>query len=444
MAPRWLVLLVLGLCLGCTAAEPAERARGNGLGFALPWSVRVLDDGRILVTDSDAGSVFEVDRATGDRRVVVSSTADSPLIPGGVAPAPGARLYVADMARRAVLLFRGDGRLVRVLSQEGVRGAGPGLKGNLRLEPLPGGLLAVLDEERDAVLTVDPSTGDRRFLVQEGLLEAVDLALWRDRLVILDTRPGRVFEVGPDGMALLIDLRDGRGPAMPSPEGLGTSADGGLLVSDNVNGVVVSVDPDTLVRRVVNRPDQGDGPTLSELKDLAGLPDGSILASVPDWRCLVEVGPDGRRRLVSGEAPPSRAIRVVPYSLARHEARLPIGDVLERRHPRHGDGAGRGDAGPGPRRLHGGPGSAGPTPVAALPTDGAGRRLAGGVVALGPGPGGGEAGAGSDLSRGGAPLKLEPELGPAALGSARVEPSPVRLHQGARDGQPQARPAGVP
>lgn len=328
VAPRVLVLLVLSLCLGCSASSPAERTRGSGLDFALPWSVRVLDDGRILVTDSDAGSILEVDRATGNRRVVVSSAAGSPLSPGGVAPAPGGRLYVADMARKAVLLFRGDGRLLRVLSQEGVRGAGPGLRGNLRMEALPGGLLAVLDEERDAVLTVDPSTGDRRFLVREGLVEAVDLALWRDRLVVLDTRPGRVYEVGPDGVTLLVDLRDGRGPAMPSPEGLGISADGALLVSDNVNGVVASVDPDTLARRVVSRPDEGDGPTLSAVKDPAGLPDGAILASVPYWRCLVEVGPDGRRRLVSGEAPPHQPIRVVPYSLARQEARLLIGDVL--------------------------------------------------------------------------------------------------------------------
>lgn len=328
LASRLLALLVLTLGPGCSSALPAEQARGTGLPFSQPWSVRVLDDGRILVTDSDAGSILEVDRATGNRRVVISSTAETPLSPGGVAPAPGGRLYVADMARRAVLLFRGDGRLLRVLSQEGVRGAGPGLQGNLRLEPLPGGQLAVLDEERDAVLAVDPSTGDRRLLVQEGLVEAVDLALWRDRLVVLDTRPGRVLEVGPQGVTLLIDLRDGHGPAMPSPEGLGIAADGSLLVSDNVNGVVVSVDPDTLARRAVSRPDLGDGPTLSAVKDPAGLPDGAILASVPYWRCLIEVAPDGRRRLVSGQAPPSQPLRVVPYSLARQDDRLLIGDVL--------------------------------------------------------------------------------------------------------------------
>ena len=94
---------------------------GRGRRFASPIAVAAGPDGQVLVTDSELGQVFRLDR---DGRPLGSFGGGVLRRPTGIARDPARRLvYVADTYAHDIKVFADDGRLLEVI---GRRGSGDG------------------------------------------------------------------------------------------------------------------------------------------------------------------------------------------------------------------------------------------------------------------------------------------------------------------------------
>lgn len=316
--PLVVLVLVLGLTIsGCGA--PRLDQVGSGPPLQEPWGLALDRDGWLYVSDASAGVVFRVDPATGDRSVLAGPGPGKPLgRPTGVARLPDRRIAVADAGRREVAVVRDGTR--SVLSGPG-RGRGPEFRGLLRLFWAPGLGLGVLDESRVGLLLVDPVTGDRS-LLDGGV--PVDRDLLVDAMALPDGRIAELFELrerielldpATRERSVLCDLWDAAGPPMVAAEGLSPGAHGEILVGDNWTGRILAVDPATGARTLLLDPWGGSGPVLAGVKDTLPLPSGEIAVSIPYWRTVLAVAPDGRRRVLTGDVPPTRAWRLIPTAV---------------------------------------------------------------------------------------------------------------------------------
>lgn len=335
MEPRWLAFALVALSLaGC--GIPRSHVVGSGPPLQEPWGLALDRDGGLYVSDASAGVVFRVDPDTGDRSILAGPGRGEPVRrPTGVVGLPGRRIAVADAGRHEVAVVR-DG--TRTLLSGVGRGRGPGFQGLLRLFWVPGLGLGVLDESRVGLLLVDPVTGDRS-LLDGGT--PVDRDLLVDAMALPDGRIAELFELrerielldpATRRRSVLCELWDATGPSMVAAEGLSPGPHGEILVGDNWTGRILAVDPATGARTLRLDPWSGDGPVLAGVKDTLPLPSGEIAVSIPYWRTVLAVAPDGRRRVLTGDVPPTGPWRLIPTAVRpTPEGRLLVCDAGGRR-----------------------------------------------------------------------------------------------------------------
>lgn len=259
---------------------------------------------------------------------------------------------VLDRRQDALVAVTTEGH-GRVLSDRG-HGRGPDLyspRGMVRL----GGDVLVSDDQLDAVIAIDPDTGDRRvvsddavgegpqlvlprqlqalddtsvLLVDEGLLAllAVDVETG-DRAVVSDVGRGTgpvwtsPISFDADGeRAYIIDSRlravigtdlatgdrwvvsdavTGGGPLMVVPNDLFLVGDGTALVSDNGIDGVFRIDLETGERAIVSGGAVGSGPPMGWPRAVTRGPEGDTWVADSNLGALVRVEAEGRRTVVS-------------------------------------------------------------------------------------------------------------------------------------------------
>jgi sugar lactone lactonase YvrE len=212
---------------------------GGGPPFDLPAAAAVEAAGSLIVTDAGLGAVVRADPRTGDRTLVSGCPA-------------------IDAQRNC------QGTLL---------GQGPPFRTPSAIAMAADGHLWVGDTLRQAVLQVDPSTGDRTLvsgctaidvegrcvggLIGRGPPFDFPVALAVEvtgALVVVDAGLGAVMRVNPStgDRTLVSDASIGRGLPLFFPVAIAVEADESLVVVDRKINAVVRVDPYIGERTIVS------------------------------------------------------------------------------------------------------------------------------------------------------------------------------------------------
>ena len=259
---------------GCTPADAVPfrclgQLVGGGTPFLLPTGIAVRFNGAWLVADGGAGRVVNVDPTTGNRSAVPSGNGPSLGVPIDLTLEDDNHLLVAS--NRGILggvirldLTTGNRDLVSGTNFDtgAQRGTGPDLMAPQRLAVDSNRRPVVLDGLLDAVVLVEPSSGNRR-IISQGIRSQ--------------------------------GLRIGNGPHFTSPQGIAVEADDALVVADR--STVSRVTPSTGDRTIVS-----SGPGFVPQGIVVNPPAGQFLVVSPGRVSgVVQVDPvTGQRRLVSG------------------------------------------------------------------------------------------------------------------------------------------------
>lgn len=287
-------VLVLGL-LGC--AMGANPPRGAGPPLQQPETLRLLEDGRLLVADARQG-VLTVDPDTGDRTLIHAAAGLQDAVPsaGGYA--------LADAAQGKVSWLNPRGRVVDLAT----------VPGATRLAAMPDGSLAVLAE-------------GRLLHLQEGRLQQVPVSLHEPAdlepsgpttVLVPEETMGRLREVdlARGVVTRTWDLQDDLGPPVLEPGGVGPGSEPGeVLLADTLTAEVTALDLATGRRRTVSQPGTGSGVLLPQVQDaVATPPDVAVL--YPRKGAVVRVSPEQLRTVLSGPALPGGRQRMQPLGVA--------------------------------------------------------------------------------------------------------------------------------
>jgi len=196
-------------------------------------------------------------------------------------------------------------------SQEtvGEVGTGPGFRTIRGVTVEAGGTLLVVDEGLQALVRVDPVTGNRTIISDDatgtgtGFVSPFAIALESDGSpVIADLGLGAVFRVDlTTGNRTIVSSKDtGVGPEFGSPTGITVESDGSLVVLDAALQAVLRVDPVTGNRAVVSGFNTGTGPSFATPFGISIEADGKLVVADNGLQGVVRVDPlTGDRTIVS-------------------------------------------------------------------------------------------------------------------------------------------------
>ena len=278
------------LVSGC---EFCDVSAGTGPSLFFLDNIAVDTDGHLMVTADDM--LVRIDPISGNRTLVsgICNTPDtnpSCSASAGTGPPLGVLLAMAVEADGHIVV--GDSQsIVRIDPTTGDRtpisgcirdmsfncssfvGNGPSLGVLQGMEVEADGHLVIADSRLEAVLRINPTTGDRTIL--SGCTRAM----------------GRVCTT------LM-----GIGPPFESPVGIAIETDGSIIVTDISQDAVVRLDPATGDRRIVSQaPSRGSGPSLRQPRAIAVEADGHLMVVDSSLEGIIRIDAiTGQRTLVSG------------------------------------------------------------------------------------------------------------------------------------------------
>ncbi len=264
----------------------SNRDTGTGPNFAEPVDIAIEPLGTFVVVDRNLDAVVRVDSRTGNRTVIsgCSQTPDPCPVPligsgpaflelAGVATESRGTLVVTDFEAQAVL--RVDPRTGnRTVLSSADRGTGPLLDEPMGIVVQANGSLALVDLALDAVVEVDAVTGDRSIL--SGCSELDD----------------------PCPVPLV-----GSGPSFLRPTDLSVRPNRVLAVIDTDLGAVVDVNPNTGNRTIVSSADRGSGPVFLNPLSIAVDRNRRLFVAEPARRAMIQVAPATGNREIISQAP---------------------------------------------------------------------------------------------------------------------------------------------
>jgi len=213
---------------------------GTGIRFDSISDITLDASGNLLVTDQSLQAVISVNPSTGDRTILSTADDNGPLVDGGTAVGTGVAFgSLADILVEAT------------------------------------GILFVLDDQNDTVISIDPNTGDRTIIsasdVGTGVNFSVPQGLASDALGTLyvpELLLEAVLAVNPvtGNRSVLSDALSGgesigTGIGLDFPRDIVVDGFGNLLVTDTRLDAVISVDPATGNRSVLSALDD-NGPLV--------------------------------------------------------------------------------------------------------------------------------------------------------------------------------------
>ncbi len=217
---------------------------GQGPHFGAPVSIAELPDRSIAISDFAHEMIYVVDGSSGNRKELSGSTVGTGPTIGArgliLDPADTSRLVASTFGLRAIMAVDIETGERRVLSSASTDlgfdpvGDGIGFRQPLGVSIATEGTIYVSDIGLDAILSVDPDTGNRKII------------------------SGHVVRDDDDSIEI------GEGPLFGQPFGL-TLEDGAksILVADAALHAVIRVDLETGNREIVSGPDKGTGPKFA-------------------------------------------------------------------------------------------------------------------------------------------------------------------------------------
>lgn len=258
---------------------PALTAR-----FDEPWGLARAPDGTVFVVDGgEANQIRRID-AQGVVHVLAGGTegfadgrgaAARLHTPAAVAVDAQGTLYVADSGNHAIRRVTADGQVTTL--------AGDGQPGDR-----------------------DGPAAQARFQSPMGIAVGPD-----GRVYVADTFNDRIRVITPDGQ--VTTLAGGEGPGffnaqgrqarLDTPTGLALDAAGRLWVADTGNGALRRIDPDGLVDTWRAGPWDAPDVTLGRPLAVAATHDGHLYVSELAPGRVLQLAPDGRARVLTGQTP---------------------------------------------------------------------------------------------------------------------------------------------
>ncbi len=224
---------------------------GSGVDLGSPVDLVAEASGSLIVLDS-GGSIIRLDPDAYDNgspsaNQVVLSTGGEFVAPTGIGVAPDGSFFVTDPSAAS-----GAGALLRVSPFGGAQPVvsmgglfvNPAAVASGRAIPGPGDIL-VADALQDAIVLIDPDTGDQRVVTQFGLLSFPDG-------IAIDLDGSLLVAEANNNLLLRVDLETGAqtvvasGPDLPDPRAVAVRGDGAIFVGSRVAPFPVArVDPAT-------------------------------------------------------------------------------------------------------------------------------------------------------------------------------------------------------
>lgn len=195
-----------------------------------------------------------------------------------------------------------------ILSGAG-RGAGLGIRSPRGIVVSDRGELYVTDAERAALFSIDPETGDRTIVSRASVglgpefFAPFAMALGKDNdLYLTDLTLDAVFHIDLDtgNRTILADATTGSGPVLGNPTAIALLDDQRLVVGDQRLDAVVAIDLATGERSILSDANTGFGPNFASPLAFAPGPFGQFYAT-DNSQLLLLVDPEtGDRLTVSG------------------------------------------------------------------------------------------------------------------------------------------------
>ncbi len=193
----------------------------------------------------------------------------------------------------------------------GQLGSGPGLDLPLEIVVEADGSLVVVDAGLEALVRVDPVSGDRtilsgagtgsgpRFGIPEGIAVEAD-----GSLAVADFIPDALVRVDPvsGDRTILSGAGIGSGPGFVAVRGIAVEADSSLVVTDLALDAVVRVDPVSGDRTVISDVSIGSGPGFDSPVGIAVEADGSLVVTDVGLKAVVRVDPVSGDRTTLSDA----------------------------------------------------------------------------------------------------------------------------------------------
>ncbi len=216
-----------------------EKMKRLLVGYQEEWALRspyglAAHRDQLFIADTQARTVWVADFATQTFSPFVRNTPKTPLpSPVGVAVGEDGRVFVADSARQAVLVFSPAGKLLAVLGEKQF-----GRPTGLAVDR-PRHRLYAVDTVRNEVVVFSTTTlkEERRFGrpgAQPGEFNLpVHIAVRGGVVYVVDTMNFRVQVFNADGEFVGVFGRMGDGPGdLPRPKGIGVDSEGDIYVAD--------------------------------------------------------------------------------------------------------------------------------------------------------------------------------------------------------------------
>lgn len=220
--------------------------------------------------------------------------------------APG-DLLVADFGVDAIVRVDPTTGDRTIVSGAGV-GSGPTLQQPRGILVEPAGQIIVTDATLQAVLRIDPATGNRTLVsnasIGTGPALAAPLGVARDaagNLLVVDIALDAVFRIdrATGNRTIMSDATHGAGPIFGNPAVVGLDPAGRVLVGDQVLDALVQVDPASGDRTVIAGSGVGGGPAFSSPIGLAFAGGKALVADNVQAVFSVDLA-TGNRATVSG------------------------------------------------------------------------------------------------------------------------------------------------
>lgn len=197
---------------------------------------------------------------------------------------------MTDLVVTADEIFVADTRLAGIVSVNPVTGrrslfSGDGV-GTGPLLPVPanlewdGELLYVIEADSNTILTVDPVSGDRSLISGESTDESRgvgvalsnprELIVTSDRVLVADAGLDAIIEIDPatgDRQQVFREIAAGN-PVILSPRAMVQGVDGTIYIADDIFEAIIGIDLASGAFFVVSNREVGEGPVLRSPRDM--------------------------------------------------------------------------------------------------------------------------------------------------------------------------------
>jgi len=319
-----IVLVSLIACTGAGSVGPSTEVSLDGLRTfsdiagsvktvnksPRPYAVTIHPDGHLLILEHGPIAVVKIHPITGKRVVLSDFTHGAGPLPDnlwGIAELGDGRIVSGTQGNlsipRSIIVIdpiTGNRNILSAATRDGEYGKGPGFSIPNNVVVQPNGRLALTDSgfATNAVIEVDPATGDRRIISDAThgtgpeLKGPVGITVARDGfLFVVDAGLKTIVKVDPNtgDRAILSDTTHGTGTPFDVPTALALLLEQQLAVADKGLKAILVVDLKIGNRTILSDAAHGQGPEIHSSTSVAYHPHGYLVALDPFFKTVFRI-----------------------------------------------------------------------------------------------------------------------------------------------------------